>query len=253
MAFGTQVQVYKFGTGTLFGISTSAAGTPTPRQFGALQDVNIDFAFTNKELYGQQIFPLAVARGQAKVTGKAKYAQIQGGIYDDLFFGAGVTETQTQVLTAINEGHPIPTTPYQITVTNSTTWSVDRGVIATSGGQAFTKVAASPATGQYSVTAGVYTFAAADTGILVQISYDYTSILGAEIVLANTLQGVAPTFQIKFATTYNGQQVTYQMNACIATKLSVPSKMADWNIEEVDFDCFADASGNISQINMPAL
>ncbi|MGH7192242.1 MAG: hypothetical protein ACREJM_01770, partial [Candidatus Saccharimonadales bacterium] len=215
MAFGSQPQVYKFGTGSLFGISTSASGIATPRQFGALQDVSLDFQFTNKELYGQYIFPLAIARGQAKVTGKAKYAQIQGGIYDDLFFGSGANETATQVLTAINETAPIPATPYAITVTHSTNWTVDRGVIATNGGQAFTKVASGPTTGQYSVAAGVYTFAAADTGVSVSISYDYSSTAGVEIVYANTLQGVAPTFQIKFATTYNSQQCTYQLNACI--------------------------------------
>jgi hypothetical protein len=49
---------YKFGTGNLYAIGTAANATPI--QFGALQDVSIDVQFSNKELYGQNIFALAV-------------------------------------------------------------------------------------------------------------------------------------------------------------------------------------------------
>ena len=37
--------------------------------------MSVDFSFSVKELYGQNQFPLAVARSAAKVTGKAKLAR----------------------------------------------------------------------------------------------------------------------------------------------------------------------------------
>jgi hypothetical protein len=42
-----------------------------PRQFGIVQDVTIDFDWTDKELWGQNQFPVAIARGQGKITGKS--------------------------------------------------------------------------------------------------------------------------------------------------------------------------------------
>ena len=75
---------YKFGTGNLYAIGTAANATPI--QFGALQDVSIDVQFSNKELYGQNIFALAVGRAQGKVSGKAKFAQVNGLLYNSIFF-----------------------------------------------------------------------------------------------------------------------------------------------------------------------
>src|SRR6516225_3439263 len=69
-----------FGSGALWGERTDL-GTVTgvgPRQFGVLQDIAIDFDWTNKELYGQYQFPVAIGRGQAKITGKAKFARSWG-------------------------------------------------------------------------------------------------------------------------------------------------------------------------------
>src|SRR4051812_33913323 len=107
---------YQFGSGNLFGMVLSGA-TLIPRKFGALQDVSLDFDFNLKELYGQYQFPLAIARGQGKITGKAKAANINGRQMNDVFFGQ--TLTTGQKLVAIGEAAAIPTTPFQITVANS--------------------------------------------------------------------------------------------------------------------------------------
>lgn len=70
---------------------------------------------------------------------------------------------------ATDEPAVIPATPYQ--VTTDAMWLSDRGV-KTSAGVAMTKVASNPVTGQYAVSAtGLYTFAAADTGKTVLITY----------------------------------------------------------------------------------
>lgn len=242
---------YKFGTGSLVGVSTTGAGPNTPVEFGALQDVSIDFSFTNKELHGQQIYPLAVARGTGKVSGKASMAQVYGKLYNDLFFGATLTDTAGRD-TVLDEAGTVPaTTPWTVTVSGSATWVEDLGVRYASGGGLFKKVASPTAAGQYSVAAGVYTFNTADANVAVLISYMKTNTTGKTIQVANQLQGQAPTFQMWFATTYNSKQCTYKLNACVASKLSLPSKMADWNIDALDFDCFADSSGNIAEIYIP--
>ena len=51
-------------------------------------------------------------------------------------------------------------------------WAADTGVVY-AGGAAMIAVLSAPAQGQYSVTAGVYTFAAADAGAAVALSYGY--------------------------------------------------------------------------------
>jgi hypothetical protein len=239
---------YSFGSGTLVGVRTDVANA-TPSQFGVLQDVQVDFSATLKELMGQNQFAVAVARSAMKVTGKIKSAKIVGSVYNDLFFGQ--TAVTGAVLQAVNEAGTVPTTPYQITVSNAATFLTDLGVLNATTGLPLKKVASAPATGQYSVnsTTGVYTFAAADTTVAVLISYTYSSATGAtKITIANQLQGAAPTFQMNLAETYNSKVLNFQLNACVANKLSFPLKNSDWTINDIEFQAFADAAGNVGYL-----
>lgn len=52
-------------------------------------------------------------------------------------------------------------------------WATDQGVVYAATGAALTKVSGAPAAGQYSVSAGVYAFAAADAGNGVLVSYGF--------------------------------------------------------------------------------
>lgn len=74
-----------------------------------------------------------------------------------------------------SEAQTIPATPFQITVDQpSGPWAENASVINANTGVALTKIASgTPAAGQYTVAAGVYQFAAADTGIPVLISYSF--------------------------------------------------------------------------------
>ena len=76
---------FAFGGGALYAVRTDIPNA-TPTKFGALQDVQLDFSGDLKELYGQGQFALALARGKAKIEGKAKFAQINGAIFNNLFF-----------------------------------------------------------------------------------------------------------------------------------------------------------------------
>jgi hypothetical protein len=137
-------------------------------------------------------------------------------------------------------------------VTNAATFTTDLGVFYLTTGLRLKKVASAPATGEYSVTAGgVYTFAAADTGLGVLISYTYTiAATGSKIPFANQLLGVAPTFMAVLTERYDNKSLTLQLNACVANKLTFNTKQDDYTIPEFDFGAFADASNNVGSMSM---
>ena len=235
--------MYNFGSGNLIAL----VGTiPVARKFGALQEVQVDFSFTLKELYGQSQFPLAVARGQGKITGTAKAALINGGLLNDFFFqGTNATGTVQQI---IDEAGSIPATPgpYTVTVANSANFKEDMGVTYTATGLPLVRVASGPAAGQYTVAAGVYTFAAADQALAVKISYTFTvAASGNTTTITNQLMGTATTFAIDFPMTYNGKKAMLRLNACTSGKLTLATKIEDFLVPDFGFSAFADASGTI--------
>lgn len=226
-----------FGSGVLIA-KNNAAGAQQPIIFGALQDISLEFAGTNADLDGQFQIALLVARSKLKISGKAKMGYLSGPLFNSLYFGT--TSSSGTVSLAAGEAGTIPsTTPWTVTVTNSTTFVSDQGVVYADTGVPLTPVASAPTTGQYSVAAGVYTFATADAGLKVQTSYTYTnSTAGSTIVVANPLQGVQPEFSCLVSTGYNGTGIRYMLNHCIASKLSVPSQLGKFAISEFDFDVF---------------
>ena len=241
---------YGFGSGTLFGYRTDVA-TPTPVQFGALQDVQVSFQFNVKELYGQFQFPLAVARSTAKVTGKAKFGRIAGRAFNDLFFGQTLAPGQKS--TALNEAASIPTvTPFSVTVASGALFVEDLGVVDANSGESLTRVASAPVAGQYSAgAAGVYAFASADAGRPVRISYTHNiAASGQRMTIANQLQGAAPTFKIVLAETYQAKALQVELNRCVSTKLMLPTKQQDFIIPEIDFSAFVDDAGNLGTVSV---
>ncbi len=237
--------MYKFAAGILIGVN---AANNQPVEFGALQDVSIDLSFTNKSLYGQRSFPLTVARGEGKITGKAKFANVNGLLLNTFFLNA--PQTPGQMVVSYQEAHSVPSlSPYTITPVppNSGVYSEDLGVQYATG-IPFTIVASAPSKGQYSVAAGVYTFAAADEGAAILITYTYSvsATGGGQFALANPLMGVAPTFQVQFQQNYNGLTDLLTLYACVSTKLSFASKTDDFNIPEFDFEAFSNATGQVA-------
>jgi hypothetical protein len=77
-----------------------------------------------------------------------------------------------------------PTT-YSYSVVNAATWVSDGGVKYTVSGVSLALVVGTPATGQYSVANGVYTFAAGDAGKGMSPTYDYTLAAGTVGVSVN--------------------------------------------------------------------
>jgi hypothetical protein len=246
---------YIFGAGTLWATPIqdaygNAIANGTPVQLAVSQEVSMDESFETKMLYGQNQFPVDVGRGKGKVGVKCKFAQVNGLVINSLFFGqtmaAGLISYVFDVTGAV-----IPTTPFQITPTvpNTGTWTQDMGV-RDSNGRPMTKVATGPATGQYSVAAGVYTFASADVAKQVFISFSYTNTSTAAptsttMNIVNVPMGAAPVVQLDIFFSKNGKSFMTRYPRAISSKLSLQSKLDDYMVPELDFDCFADSAGNV--------
>jgi hypothetical protein len=248
---------YVFGSGSLIGTATADAfgnviALPSPRKFGALQDVSIDISFDTKYVYGAYQFPLAVGRGKGKITGKAAFAQIDGTMWNDLLFGQGTTS----VLLADfidTAGQLIPTTPFTLTIVPplAGTFVADLGVL-NSGSVPMTRVASAPTTGQYSETAGAYVFAAADVGLRVFINYQYSAASAAakQGIVNNVTMGYAPTFQADLVMPYQGKTLTISLPNCVSTKLGLATKLDDFAIPSFDWDSYANAAGQVMTYSM---
>jgi hypothetical protein len=242
-----------FGSGVLWGTpiqdaSGNAIANPSPVNFGTLQEVSVDISFDTKMLYGSQQFAIDVGRGKGKISCKAKLASINGALFNSLFFGQTlVSGLVSDVFDTI--GTVVPSTPFTITPTvpNAGAWSVDLGV-RSGNGVPLTRVASAPTTGQYSVAAGVYTFAAADTGLLMFISYQYTaaSTVAKKGNISNLLMGAAPTFRADIFVPRQPKAMVWTFNQCISSKLSFATKQDDFIIPEMDFDVYADPNGNVA-------
>jgi hypothetical protein len=86
---------------------------------------------------------------------------------------SNVSITYTAGYQVTGEAWTIPGTPFQVTALGPYgDWATDQGVTYVSG-TPLVPVPSGPARGQYSVSAGKYTFAAADAGLGVLISYGY--------------------------------------------------------------------------------
>lgn len=249
--------MYSFGSGNLWGIPSVSSGVATPVLFGTLQDVSVDISYAMKELMGQNSFPVAIGRGAGKIQCKAKAATISALAFNTLF--SGLTTTNGNQLTATSETDAIPGTPYQVTVVNSATFVDDLGVVYAATGARLTRVSSAPTTGQYAVTAGVYTFAAADTGLSVTISYSYTlsSTTGYQTTVVNSLMGQAPSFMAVLNNQYLqsgvNKVITFKLYTCTSTKISFSFKNTDFTVPEMDFSAYANSAGQVYSLGVSDL
>jgi hypothetical protein len=245
---------YSFGSGQLWGTPTMdaygnaiAANVASPVLFGTMQEVSLDMSFETKMLYGQNQFPVAVGRGKGKVTGKAKMAQLNGSLINSLFFGQTLTNGIYSTVYDTT-GSTVPATPFAITPTvpSSGTWAVDLGV-RDSNGVPMVRVASAPASGQYSVAAGVYTFNTAQQAAVVFISFQYTatSTTAKRSTVLNVPMGYAPTFRADVTSPFQGKALTFTILNCLASKLAFATKLDDFNVPEFEFEGFADPAGNV--------
>jgi hypothetical protein len=240
-----------FGIGALWGTRSDVPGVG-PDQFAVLQDNSIDFTFEVKELYSQLGYPIDIARGKGKITGKAKVARVFANLYADIFFGESVNTGEDNV--SENELHTLAAGG-TLAVTNATAFVADLGVYYSAAGQdRFQYVTGAPTAGQYSTgTNGSYTFFTGDVGSIVAISYVFTDAGGKTITINNHFMGYTPTFMGTFYQQRNTQgatgQLTLRLNECVSSHLTLPSKIDDYAIQDMDFQAFSSGSNVVGTIS----
>lgn len=223
---------FYFGTGNIYILPSGA----TPIAVAAIQNASVEFDGDLKQLFGQNSFPLDTARGKVKIGGKFEVGQINSALWNATFFGQTVTGGQT--LQALNEAAAVPaSSSYTVTVANAAHFATDLGVYYAATGQPLAWVASSPAAGQYAVSAGVYSFAAADAGAGVLINYEYgSSATGKTLSITNPLMGVIPVFGLHLNNNTKGKQSVLQLYACTSSKLQFPFKQDDYGVQSIDFN-----------------
>lgn len=238
-----------FGTGKI--VSVPTASNPTPVQMGEVIDLSIDINAPLKSLIGSKQYPIAVARGPATINMKAKLATFSGPVIRDLLLGVAKVTGQKKVEA---ETATVPAVgPYTVTVTNSANFIEDLGVIDPISGAALVRVASAPSTGQYTVAAGVYTFAAADTGDSVIIQYRWNdAAAGQTITATNQLMGYQPVFSVSVSgvdPTDNSKKYELKFNRVVASKFSFPLSNEDFAKPDLEMQAFADAAGNVYSLS----
>lgn len=147
-----------FGSGEVFAqMITDAYGNrvqnATPVRIMGLQEMSVDLSAELKEFYGQNRYPLAVAQGKVKVSGKMKGALINGLTLNTLFFGTEYATGTMKALWAETTGKVLDGDNYsylQADAPGGGKFAEDAGVMGQDG-TAYIKVASSPKQGQYTV------------------------------------------------------------------------------------------------------
>ena len=245
--------MFVFGSGVLIGTQLNVP-TPTPINFGLVQKVSVNTSVTVKALYGQYTFPVAIGSGTRKVTCKAKMARFSGQALGRLFYNQ--TPASGSTISQFAEVHSVPaSSPYTVTVTNASHFVADQGVIYAASALPLLNVATIPAAGQYTfnVSAGVYTFYLGDAGasgtdlLYLQVhSDDDAEHRRRQPADRSHLDLLRQAVRVRPA---DERAVLGDALQLRRQKLSFGTKIEDFLIPEFDFQCFANAAGQVMTFN----
>jgi hypothetical protein len=61
--------------------------------------------------------------------------------------------------------------------------------------------------------------------------------------------GTTPQFAATLFQQFEGNQVVLVLNKCVSSRLTFPTRIDDYVLQDIDFSAFADASGNVGTWN----
>ena len=235
------------GTGVMTPYATNGPTNPTPIQIPIVQEFNIDISADEALLYGQDQFPYGIARTKTKIEIKSKFGAVYTHLLSDVFFG--VTPTAGQTLFSQRESVTITT--HAGTVAHSANFIADLGVLNATTGVPYTAVASAPAVGQYTVSAGVYTFNSSDTITTAYITYTYNSAsTGLTAAVTNNPMGAMPTFIFDYLNNQFGSNLYMHFYKCVAKKIGMPNKNTEFEMFDFDFDAFSLTNGSVFNLSL---
>jgi len=259
----TQLQTLGFGSGIIWAFPNGGqnGSNITPVEIGTLQNMKLDFTADIKSLYGLNSYPVDTAIGKRAIKGTAAFAQLEFTAWNSLIFGsAGSATVGASEITSYREAALIPATPgpYTVSVSKAAHFVQDGGVRYASTGQPLIVLTSgTPAEGQYTVSSGVYTFAAADQGVAVVITYSYSSATeGQTFTVVNQAMGTGPIVGVQClfpyeAPSYGDMNRTIYLPNVRFGNLSLTTKLDDYTEENTSFEAFASPSGQVIQACLP--
>lgn len=229
---------------------------PTPRRSLTTQDAELDMTGTIESLKGQYQFPDDTAVTDKKGSGKITMGRKDLGLLNQIFF-ADVSAAGGSSVSPV-ELHTVAAT-VAVTPPGSGTFYSDLGVAyASDVNKQFERLlSGTPAAGQYTVAAGTYTFATADVGKDVLISYAFTQpTTGTIFQINNQNIGYGPQVEIYIVDQYQPVNVgtdiapvfiysTIHVYAAKISKVTLGNKRANYSMPEVSLEYFAAANNRV--------
>ena len=160
------------GVGAVTAIPSGA--NPANIDLAVISSLKFDHEEEDVDLEGDGLDVLDSYVASRKVTGTIEVSEFSSKLVNMVTTGVTVTPSLSKI--GATHSAVVPTTPFQITPpATGGTWDTTLVVVDLTAGKQLTQVASAPATGQFSVTAGVYTFASADTGHTIFFRYRLAS------------------------------------------------------------------------------
>ncbi len=241
---------YSFDAGYLFAL---LPGTPDNwAKIGSLTQVSVAAEFTGDPIRsGKYLIPHGMTSTALTFTGKASFAKLDGALINQIILGQAGSTTSGATLLAKDVAVLIPGTPYTVTpiVPAGGAFAFDLGLQYKATGISLARVASGPGAGQYSFSAGTYTFAAADTAKDLVLNYAYTTTAGRQLAIGNPVQNLAPKFKLLLNNSAGSAQSTWILNAGISRKFLFAPRLDVFTVPDFDFVAVADSSnalGNLS-------
>jgi hypothetical protein len=189
--------VRTYSMGIIWGLAAGA--TPTPVPVASLKGCKVGLKQGKASFRGNNLDIIDVGNKGRDWTIDIQTADFRASALTLVATGGVVTTGS--VIPVINEPITIAATN---TAAQAATFAEDAGVYDFLLNKWMTRVVSGPTTGQYSgPVAGVYTFAAADSGHLAALYYSFTSAtLGQTVTINNALQSQSVPFKVRVYNPY---------------------------------------------------
>lgn len=246
VTFNTLFFGSSISTGQTFSVYNEAATTPAAL---AATDVTSAAAASGSTIVFTAV-PAGVAAGQlvqdATTTGVIPNGTVVVSktatdvVLSNAVTGGGVLSGDT-----INFFSPVASA-------NQANYTGDLGVYYANTGDLLTYTAGVPTVaGTYTEISGNYFFAVADVSQPILLNYLWTNAsVGHTLNVGNPFMGTTPKFIGVFSDTYESQSIVVQLYACVATKLTMPTKIDDYMIPDIDFSAYQNAAGQTVSISV---